>query len=70
MIKINFEELNRLRSDLEVVTEENRRLKFEYTTLQIDLETAKASIGRTSDFAIEYKIREQEKDKVFQSALD
>lgn len=67
---MNFDEINRLKLDLEMVCEQNRRLKFEHTTLQIDLQTAKASIGRTSDFAIEYKIREQEKDKVFQSALD
>jgi regulator of replication initiation timing len=49
---MNFQELHSLKADLEIVLEENRLLKFEHTSLQIDLESAKASIGRTSDVAI------------------
>lgn len=57
LIKMNFEELARQKSDIDLLLEDNRLLKFEQTSLQIDYETAKAAIGRTSDVTLEYRIR-------------
>jgi|JI9StandDraft_2_1071091.scaffolds.fasta_scaffold803399_1 hypothetical protein len=70
LIQINYQELRNVKNEFESMLEGKRLMQYEHNSYEVELESSKALAARYESDLMDMRIREEEKDKIFNNAIE